>query len=527
MTRHTLLAAVLAALVGMGTALGGPVIGPGDETDDYVDGAPLADPTPQYAAGEPQPRGPAVEPVVIVLDPTFVPADALIDSSPQQVGYVVELPEALVPADAWVRLPEGGWVARYEFLSAEAQGLRLRLLAPFSGGIEVRAYGPFDDQALGPYTFGLLGDDQTWWTPTIVGEGFGLEFYLPPMSIDEGLPPVPAVTAVAHLFEEDGCDCATGPGTALSCYNDVACSASWADSDARAVGQISFISGGGCFICTGALLNRDPSDNSLLFMTANHCISTRAEAATLEVRWLYQTDSCGGTLPGFNDVPRSNGAVLLKRRSSADWTLLGLVERPGGLFQLGWRSASWSSGESATGVHHPAGTRKRISFGTSDGSTSNATFCDQNGQNCFDADVWDIAYASGTTQGGSSGSPIFDPDRRVRGTLTGGPSGCAPITKRYGRLDLAYTNLRYFLFTDYIASPVIVNGGFGGDAGNNGSTERGTVINPFNEVREAIYAVRASDTVLIQPGNYNEQFLVTRPMALERLGSSGSVLIGQ
>jgi hypothetical protein len=111
-------------------------------------------------------------------------------------------------------------------------------------------------------------------------------------------------------------------------------------------------------------------------MTARHCISTQAEAGTLEVRWLYQTSTCNGTVPGWTTVPRTNGALLLKLHTNTDWTLLGLYEPPGGDYYAGWNAGTWASGGAATGVHHPAGSFKRISTGSSSGSTDGATFCD-------------------------------------------------------------------------------------------------------------------------------------------------------
>ena len=112
----------------------------------------------------------------------------------------------------------------------------------------------------------------------------------------------------------------------------------------------------------------------------------------------------------------------------------------------------------------------------------------------------------------------------LRGTLSGGPGGDCTIS-RYGRFDLAYQNLRYYLADAFIASPVHVNGSVGGDPGNNGSTERGTPLLPFNTVHEASFAVRAGDTLRIWPGNYDERMVIWRTMRLESLGG-GVVRIG-
>lgn len=447
-----------------------------------------------------------------------------------KIGYTDDAPAALRAGLPLQAMGDGRSVSRLELTSPRAGGLRLEIENMHFGDVQVRVYHPGGTAVFGPYFADRADENGRWWTPTIDGDTIGIE-----LIVNEPEPgqPLPAISSVAYIYSGENCaDCATGPGTPLTCHNCIPCFATWQNTDGRAVGQISFLVGGGCFICTGALLNRGGGDFSPLFMTANHCISTQASANTLEVRWLYEATGCTNCtgVPGFNTVNRNNGALILKRHTGTDWTLMGLIDPPnipGGSWYLGWTSAgSWTVGDVATGVHHPAGSHKRVSTGTY-ASSSNNTFCDGNGQNCFDADVRNISYTSGTTQGGSSGSPIFDSNRRVRGTLCGGPSGCAPITKRYGRLDLAYANLRYFMGDESIPSGIVyVNGGVAGDPGNNGSSERGTVINPFNSVYEATFCVRSDDTVLVSPGNYNQSMRIWRPMTIGRLGSSGQVVIG-
>lgn len=421
-------------------------------------------------------------------------------------------------------------VSRVELASAGAGGLRVEIEGMREAdAVEVRVYDPAGATVLGPYYADRADEGGRWWTPTIDGTVIGIELIHGPLAPGQS---APTVSRIAYIYAGGECaQCAKGPGNAMACHNCIACFPEWQNSDARAVGQMSWVSGESCVRCTGALLNRGPEDHSPLFMTAHHCIATQTEANTLEVRWLYETSNCApcSGIPGFNDVPRNNGALLVKRHIDSDWTLLALFDPPNvpdGAFYLGWNAAQWPSGDTATGVHHPQTTHKRISFGESDGHSDNVTFCDDDGV-CFEIDVWDVDYTSGTTEPGSSGSPIFDSQRHVRGTLTGGPPGCAPNTSRYGRMDLAYPNIRYFLANDSIPNGnVYVNGAVPGDPGNHGSSERGTQTNPFNDVREAVFCVRAGDTVRITPGNYDRSMTIWRPLTLDTTGSGGDVVIG-
>ena len=193
------------------------------------------------------------------------------------------------------------------------------------------------------------------------------------------------------------------------------------------------------------------------------------------------------------------------------WNLIGLLQPPLANVYLGWDSGFWNSFNDGTGIHHPQGMTKSISFGYNEGALY-TQFCDQNGQNCFWAHVWCVRMTTGTTLRGSSGSPVLDSDRRVRGTLSGGPN-CD--VSYYGRFAHAYDTLQPFI--NDIARPVYVDVNYGGP-------ERGTSAEPFDQMSEAVYAVVAGDAVRIRPGSYDQQFRIFRPMRLEAEG--GLVRIG-
>jgi len=87
----------------------------------------------------------------------------------------------------------------------------------------------------------------------------------------------------------------------------------------------------------------------------------------------------------------------------------------------------WNRANSATApgvcIHHPAGSIKKISTYSSALTSATWTGCLTNGH-------WRVVWSSnangwGVTEGGSSGSPIFDANSRIVGTLTGGSSYCS------------------------------------------------------------------------------------------------------
>ncbi|MGB1577873.1 MAG: hypothetical protein ACPG9S_07630, partial [Flavobacteriales bacterium] len=85
----------------------------------------------------------------------------------------------------------------------------------------------------------------------------------------------------------------------------------------------------------------------------------------------------------------------------------------------GW-DATGFNGNNGVGIHHPSGDRKKISTFINPLINSNVYALGAH---------WRVIWAStetnhGVTETGSSGSPIFDENHRILGTLTGGASFC-------------------------------------------------------------------------------------------------------
>ncbi|MBZ0172214.1 MAG: hypothetical protein K8E66_07540 [Phycisphaerales bacterium] len=441
--------------------------------------------------------------------PTVAPA---VKPDPNASGYIAPAPEIPRDPGLWRRDGKGRWVYAAEFTSPLAEFLRVRFADDLDDSTEVFVYDPWTGAAFGPYTRHDLARTD-FWSTIIFGDSIGIEVVAP---VADQPPAVPSIVSVNHgyaMFDHALRDCA---------QRDVSCEPGWQDP-ADAVCLLATIGGGGVSgFCTGALLNRTPGDGSPIVMTANHCLGSNAAARPTVYVWFWQTGSCNGADPNINLLPRSDGSVMLKRHTPSDWNIVGLYEPPGSGFYLGWDANYWKDDSSATGIHHPGGESKRISFGDKTGERTQ-TFCDSQ-NSCFDADVWDVEFTTGSTIPGSSGSPIMGGFGVVRGTLSGGPDDECEMS-RYGRLDRAWVHLRYFLHD--VPSTVYVSKLVPGDAGNNGSTERGTEANPFNTVEEATYAVIEGHDIAIRSGIYTEHLLIWRPMTLRKSNVGGVVRIGE
>lgn len=221
-----------------------------------------------------------------------------------------------------------------------------------------------------------------------------------------------------------------------SCNIDVACTDSrgWE----KEVNTVGVISTGGSAFCTGFMVNNTLNDKTPYFMTAAHCRITAATAPSLVVYWNYQKSACAGARDGHKRDFQS-GSVHLASYTKSDFTLVKLNSAPKPEWNVnfaGWNAADTSHGTSAVAIHHPNVDEKSISF------ENQATVLSSYGGNTSPGDsshVKVIDWDKGTTEPGSSGSPLFDSNHRVIGQLHGGGAACGnDLPDYYGRLNTSW-----------------------------------------------------------------------------------------
>jgi len=188
--------------------------------------------------------------------------------------------------------------------------------------------------------------------------------------------------------------------------------------------------------CTGALVNTTAQDGRPYFLTANHCGSNPGN-------WIFyfnhETPDCEGELEAPINQSVS-GATLLANNAESDFRLVELnsdVPESYNVCYSGWDATdNPSTVASAYGIHHPAGDVKKICF------EDDIPF--QNNVGGFSNQVWFInQWELGVTQGGSSGSPLFNQSGLIIGQLAGGNAGCdGPVNNGgydfYGRIGVSW-----------------------------------------------------------------------------------------
>ncbi len=183
--------------------------------------------------------------------------------------------------------------------------------------------------------------------------------------------------------------------------------------------------------CTGSLVNNSLQDTSPYLLTANHCSSSSYSNWQFAFNW--EAPGCGPQLAPMNHV--MSGATYIASSALSDFLLIKLNAKIPDSFHPffnGWDFQN-TPPDSVVCIHHPSGDVKKISI-------ANNTCQDSNYFNAF---CWKIGqWTNGVTEGGSSGSPLYNKQHKIVGILTGGPSYCcAAINDRhdyFGKFAVAW-----------------------------------------------------------------------------------------
>lgn len=345
----------------------------------------------------------------------------------------------------WEELKEGLLIWRYKIISKGAKSLNFgfgKFNMPETG--KLRIYTSDYNIIRGPFTPLDNEDHEELWTPIIHSDELIIEVIIS-QNQKENLQL--RLDYINHDFMGFGNSSQNEKSGA--CNLDVICGAAdgFAQNDQhrdimRSVAVISL--GGGTF-CTGFLVNNTNQDETPFFMTADHCGINSGNAPSLVTYWLYENSVCrppgsgasggpgDGTLNIFN-----TGSVFRASYSTSDMTLVELddpVNPNGNTYFAGWRNDS-TLPTSSIAIHHPSTDEKRISYENQSSCSSSYGVSSCSGNTHIWVDDWDI----GTTEPGSSGSPLFDQNEYIIGQLHGGSAACGNnLSDWYGWFHVSWT----------------------------------------------------------------------------------------
>lgn len=219
-----------------------------------------------------------------------------------------------------------------------------------------------------------------------------------------------------------------------ACNNNVICPEG--DPWRAQIRSVAMIVVQGDGICTGQLINNCSNDGTPYFLTANHCLG----GTNWVFRFNWNSPTCTPTANASASQSIS-GFTLLESSAGSDVALLRLNSTPPAaynVFYTGWdRGASAATG-GVTGIHHPSGDIKKISFETQ--AVVTASYA---GAQCWRVPSWN----DGTTEGGSSGSGLWsNTSGLLVGQLYGGEASCQNnVNDYYGKFSVSYPLLEEWL----------------------------------------------------------------------------------
>ncbi len=344
---------------------------------------------------------------------TVAAAQAYLSTFPRELkSMVFAFPfDTLLTAEhngTWETLNNGSRIWRLSLYSHGALSLNLifkRFVLP--AGASVYIYSPDYQTIHGAFTNKNQTPSGVLATAPIPGDNLVVEINLP---ANPEFMPVLEISKVSHDFK--------GFYGSGDCNVDINCpaGASW-QKEKRAV--VKFIRGG-VWLCSGALINNTRNDGRPLLLTANHTIGTEAHAEQTVFFFKYERPTCGS---GSGTYQTLSGSKLLATTAKVDFSLVELTTTPPRNYEpyyAGWDRKIYPYLDTVTCIHHPNGDVKKIS------KSYHKVFVGSFGGGYDDASHWNISdWDLGTTEPGSSGSPLFNIDHRIVGDLTGGDASCS------------------------------------------------------------------------------------------------------
>ena len=331
----------------------------------------------------------------------------------------------------WLSLPGGEKIWQQSISSEGAEGLILsfdKLYIPEGGELyiytenreQVTLFTSETNPAGEEYASGILYQNE------IV-----LEYVQPAGTVENA---IVKISDVGYLYRER-----SAMADDMTCYINAGCEegANWQMQKNAVVGMwMQFPDG--WYVCTGSLINNVRQDGTPYILTANHCIDGIQGTAFSTMRFDFFKESTSTnctdqadkssltkTLTGATliaDIPVAGGSdgTLLKLTSTipSDWLV----------YYNGW-DARGIVATSGVGIHHPDAMVKKISTFTKKLSSSGAGGINMDGDITAGNAHWVVNWAKtkngqSVTYGGSSGSPLYNENGHVIGTLTGGSSFC-------------------------------------------------------------------------------------------------------
>jgi hypothetical protein len=338
--------------------------------------------------------------------------------APYRYGAPIEVDLGPATHGRWDEA-DGKLVWRLELSSPGAFSLGIFLDAfalPASG--QLFLYDPARTDVLGAYDRATQGPSGALQIQPLRGDALVLEYVQD--VLDPGEPRL-HVAQVIHDYRDVLAHLGVAQISAATCLTDINCPQGANYQDVKRSVLELLIGGSNC---SGALLNNRLEDGTPYVLTANHCGSMVNAVFVFN----YELSGCGsGT---SSQAQTLSGATLLAATATFDSQLYLLDQTPPQSYTpyyAGWYRGGPPVFGPAVGISHPSGLEKKITTDDQDPVKSGS--------------YWVVNWEDGMLQGGSSGSPLFDGQKRVVGPACCVSNfTCGTQQANYGRLSGFWNN---------------------------------------------------------------------------------------
>ncbi len=372
-------------------------------------------------------------------------------SLPYRYGVTRPVNIDVSEAGSWEELSNGDRIWRLGIYSPEAQNLSVNFNDFFlPEGSRLHFYNVEQTDVSKAYSSEDNRTNNTLGAWFIFGDTVIIEYY-EPASVrgSEKL----VIGSVIHGYRMDfmGSESVSGKGfnDSGACNYDVNCSVG-ADFDGikdeikKAVAVLNLGNG---YLCSAALINNVQEDKTPYLLTAKHCLDVSdPDLWSVRFNWMSPSPVCGTEEESTNIQSNFtlSGAQMRVQNGLTDVALVEMYTNIPDSWDVSF--AGWDRSDTdplfEVGIHHPNGDIMKIcrdNSGAVKKTTEGVELWLIGGVSSGTGNGWEI----GTTESGSSGSPLFNQNGRIIGQLFGGNAFCDGTSSNgdydvYGRFAPAW-----------------------------------------------------------------------------------------
>ncbi len=371
------------------------------------------------------------------LDLTAIYQEDLVNdqdkSLPWRYGVERALQLDMLHNGHWVSLDDGGRIWRAKIVSPDALNLSINFNDFYlPEGASVHLYNDNKDDVV----LNRIKGNKNLTTPVgswfVKGESITIEYFEPAYTQETVKLEIGGIIHGYRLGEVNKIVNAQQRGLNDSgdCNYDVNCpvGADFESSKDAVKKAVALLNLGNGFLCSASLINNTEQDKKPFLLTSNHCLEGSNPALwSVRFNWMSPSPICA--IEEDSEDLQTNftlsGAVLRASNELSDFALVEMLTEIPQSWDVSF--AGWDRTdelpEFEVGIHHPNGDIMKLTRDNTGAVHENANGTSVwliKGISAGDGDGWEI----GTTESGSSGSPLFNENGLIIGQLYAGNSFC-------------------------------------------------------------------------------------------------------